>query len=43
MVLDADDEDLADAGVDEVVAKPVLIHELSGRLGKLLAAQSPSR
>src|SRR5881628_1868921 len=34
------DEDLADAGVDDVLAKPVLVHELSGRLQKLLAAQS---
>src|SRR5437762_12047237 len=34
------DEDLADAGVDDVLAKPVLVHQLSGRLQKLLAAQS---
>jgi len=37
------DEDLADAGVDDVLAKPVLVHELSARLHKLLAAQTPSR
>jgi len=37
------DEDLAEARVDEVVAKPVLVHELTGRLQKLLAAPSPPR
>ncbi len=37
------DEDLADAGVDEVVAKPVHVHELAGRLQKLLAAPSSRR
>ncbi len=37
------DEDLADAGVDEVVAKPVHVHEFAGRLQKLLASSSPRR
>jgi len=37
------DEDLADAGVDDVLPKPVLVHQLSDRLQKLLAGQSPSR
>ena len=34
---------LINVRVDEVVAKPVLVHELTGRLQKLLAAPSPPR
>jgi len=37
------DESLADSGVDDVMAKPMHVHELSARLNQLLAIQLPSR